>query len=210
MPAKGRSINPQKRLLMPPCSPPTVVVTGDARLADARTPRSHTHPFAEITVRPTTCAGYGIADMAAAAEYAGVIKTWGGKLSSIPAGYLLCDGAAVSRVTYAALFLALGTIWGAGNGTTTFNLPNLLDRYAKGASAGQDAGGTGGSASYTPAGTVASIGATSTGAVTNVSLLGLIGSQAAAQGHTHPAPAFAGTPATIDPPNGKVLPIIKT
>jgi len=42
-----------------------------------------------------------------------------------PLGYLACNGAAVSRVTYAQLFAVIGTAWGSGDGTTTFNLPNL-------------------------------------------------------------------------------------
>jgi microcystin-dependent protein len=45
-----------------------------------------------------------------------------------PAGYLLCDGTAVSRTTYAALFAVMSTQYGVGNGTTTFNLPNLSGR----------------------------------------------------------------------------------
>lgn len=44
------------------------------------------------------------------------------------AGWLLCDGAPVSRATYAALFAAIGTVYGAGNGTTTFALPDLRGR----------------------------------------------------------------------------------
>lgn len=45
-----------------------------------------------------------------------------------PEGYLVCDGAAVSRTTYAVLFATIGTTWGVGNGTTTFNLPDLRGR----------------------------------------------------------------------------------
>lgn len=45
-----------------------------------------------------------------------------------PAGYLVCNGAAISRTTYARLFNVIGTTWGAGDGKTTFNLPNLVDR----------------------------------------------------------------------------------
>lgn len=45
-----------------------------------------------------------------------------------PAGWLLCDGSTVSRTTYAALFAAIGTTYGVGNGTTTFGLPNLKGR----------------------------------------------------------------------------------
>lgn len=49
-----------------------------------------------------------------------------------PAGYLACNGAAVSRSTYAALFAAIGTTFGAGNGTTTFNLPDLRAEFIRG------------------------------------------------------------------------------
>ena len=56
----------------------------------------------------------------------GEIKAYGG--TTLPTGYLRCDGSAVSRTTYADLFAAIGTTWGAGNGTTTFNVPDLIDR----------------------------------------------------------------------------------
>lgn len=48
-------------------------------------------------------------------------------------GWLLCDGRAVLRATYDALFAAVGTAYGAGNGTTTFNLPDLRGRVPVGA-----------------------------------------------------------------------------
>lgn len=43
----------------------------------------------------------------------------------VPSGYLLCDGSEVSRTTYNALFMVIGTYYGDGDGSTTFNLPNL-------------------------------------------------------------------------------------
>ena len=46
---------------------------------------------------------------------------------TIPSGFLACNGAAVSRTTYSALFSAIGTTYGTGNGSTTFNLPNVED-----------------------------------------------------------------------------------
>ena len=49
-----------------------------------------------------------------------------------PAGYLKCDGAAVGRETCSELFAAIGTTFGAGDGKTTFNLPNLIGRFAEG------------------------------------------------------------------------------
>lgn len=57
-------------------------------------------------------------------------------LASAPTGWLLCDGAAVSRTLYAALFAVIGTTWGAGDGSTTFNLPDLRGRAAMGAGTG--------------------------------------------------------------------------
>lgn len=51
---------------------------------------------------------------------------------TIPAGWLLCDGSAVSRETYAALFSAIGTTYGSGDGTSTFNLPDMRNRIAVG------------------------------------------------------------------------------
>ena len=48
--------------------------------------------------------------------------------SSVPSGFLECDGSAVSRTTYADLFAVVGTNYGSGDGSTTFNLPDLADR----------------------------------------------------------------------------------
>jgi len=50
---------------------------------------------------------------------------------NIPPGWLICDGQAVSRTTYAALFNAIGGYWGAGDGSTTFNVPNLQNRFRR-------------------------------------------------------------------------------
>lgn len=53
-------------------------------------------------------------------------------MNSAPSGWLAADGTAVSRSTYAALFSAIGTTHGAGNGTTTFNLPDLRGIFVRG------------------------------------------------------------------------------
>lgn len=60
----------------------------------------------------------------------GVISAFGG--STAPSGWLLCDGTPVSRSTYSALFAIIGTDYGSGDGSTTFNLPNLKGRVAVG------------------------------------------------------------------------------
>jgi microcystin-dependent protein len=55
---------------------------------------------------------------------AGMITSWAGSYTNVPSGWLLCDGSAVSRTTYADLFAVIGTNFGAGDGSTTFNLPD--------------------------------------------------------------------------------------
>ena len=52
--------------------------------------------------------------------------------SSTPSGYLICNGAAVSRSTYSSLFSAIGTRFGSGNGSTTFNIPDLRGEFIRG------------------------------------------------------------------------------
>ncbi len=66
---------------------------------------------------------------------AGTISAFAG--STAPTGWLLCDGSAVNRTTYAALFAIIGTTYGAGDGSTTFNLPNLKGRVSVGLDATQ-------------------------------------------------------------------------
>lgn len=81
----------------------------------------------------------------------GVISLWA--VGAAPSGWLLLQGQNVSRVTYAALFAVLGTAYGAGDGTTTFGLPNLKGNVPVGYNAGDanfgTLGGTGGEATHT-------------------------------------------------------------
>jgi microcystin-dependent protein len=53
--------------------------------------------------------------------------------SSSPSGFLLCDGSAISRTTYATLFSTIGTTFGSGDGSTTFNIPNTQGIFVRGA-----------------------------------------------------------------------------
>lgn len=71
-----------------------------------------------------------------------------------PAGWLLCDGTAVSRTTYSSLFSIIGTTYGVGDNSTTFNLPDLRGRVPIGSGQGsgltnRTLGGTGGSETHT-------------------------------------------------------------
>ena len=63
----------------------------------------------------------------------GDIKFFGANTGSLSAGWLVCNGAPVSRVTYATLFAVIGTTWGVGDGSTTFNLPDLRGTVPAGA-----------------------------------------------------------------------------
>lgn len=65
---------------------------------------------------------------------AGIIQMFAG--ATPPTGWLVCDGSAISRTTYATLFAAIGTTWGAGDGSTTFNIPDLRGRAPIGAGTG--------------------------------------------------------------------------
>ncbi len=70
----------------------------------------------------TTSLDYKVANLAPA----GTVWLWAGtNAGALAAGFLVCDGSAVSRTTYSALFSAIGTAYGAGNGSTTFNVPSM-------------------------------------------------------------------------------------
>lgn len=114
---------------------------------------------------------------------------WGG--SAAPSGYLLCDGAVVSRTTFAGLFSAIGTAFGAGDGSTTFGLPNAKGRVLVGADAAQAEfnaiGKTGGAKATTAEGTVAAPTFTGTASIATSAV------SAGTPAGTNSAPAFTGT-----------------
>jgi microcystin-dependent protein len=78
-----------------------------------------------------------VADQLNHVEPPGVIKLFAG--ASAPGGFLLCAGQAVSRTTYGVLFSAIGDVYGAGDGSSTFNIPDLRGRFPLGK---DDMGGT--------------------------------------------------------------------
>lgn len=80
----------------------------------------------------------------------GVVEDFAGPTA--PTGWLVCNGGAISRVTYKSLFEVIGTTWGAGDGSTTFNLPDFRGRFRLGKAAsgtGSTLGTTGGSLDHT-------------------------------------------------------------
>ena len=96
--------------------------------------------------------------------------------AAVPSGFLECDGSAVSRSTYAALFTIMGTTYGVGDGASTFNVPNLSDNVAVGKSNNKALASTGGANTVTPTGNVA-------GSTANHTL-----STAELASHNHPVP----------------------
>lgn len=83
----------------------------------------------------------------------GMIVEWSD--DDLPSGYLWCDGAAHSRATYANLFNRIGTRYGAGDNSTTFNVPDRRGRFGLGVAAsgtGSTLGATGGSLDHTHTG----------------------------------------------------------
>ena len=79
----------------------------------------------------------------------GGIVIWSGAVGSPPDGFILCDGTAISRTDFATLFTIVGTTFGSGNGSSTFNIPNLRDRFIVGAGSGYNLNATGGSSTTT-------------------------------------------------------------
>jgi microcystin-dependent protein len=96
----------------------------------------------QINVTPTIT----LDDAEGNAVQTGTMTAFGG--ATAPSGWLLCNGSAVSRTTFAGLFAVIGTTYGAGDGSTTFNLPDLRQRFPLGKAAagtGATLGSTGGS-----------------------------------------------------------------
>lgn len=84
-----------------------------------------------------------VKDIGASLSPPGAIIDYAGL--SIPDGWLICNGQAVSRTEYADLFAAIGTLWGSGDGASTFNVPDFQKRIRLGRWTGKDIGNTGGS-----------------------------------------------------------------
>jgi microcystin-dependent protein len=119
--------------------------------------------------------------------------------ASVPSGFLECNGAAVSRTTYATLFGIVGTTYGAGDGSSTFNVPDLQDNVPVGKSNNKSLASTGGANTVTSTGNVG-------GSTANATLST---SQLAA--HPHPIANLpntgpvsgAGIITSINTPNGR-------
>lgn len=131
-----------------------------------------------LEVLSTNLSNYMTTSLATQIALAGEIKIYAG--TSLPTGWLWCDGANVSRSTYAALFAAISTTFGVGDGSTTFGLPDLRGRMPL----GKD--NMGGSAASR---------VTTAGSSVDGATLGAVGGSQYLHGHTHTYNYRAGYPA---------------
>jgi microcystin-dependent protein len=153
-----------------------VSIRGPASLASSYTITLPNAAPTSNTVLAYDGTNYNWSSLSGTTIPAGLISPYGG--ASAPTGYLLCDGSAVSRTTYSALFAAISTTFGSGDGSTTFNLPDLRGIFPRGA-------GTNGILSYSTGG---GAGGASVGAYQND----------ASQGHSHTVTTYA----NVGAPNG--------
>ena len=146
--------------------------------------------------------------------------------TTAPSGWFVCDGSAVSRTTYARLFSAIGTTFGTGDGSTTFNLPDLRDEFIRGANGVSRPVGTSESdsfGSHSHSGATNSAGAHTHSITTGnnssggqgvvedaqTSPAGVTASTNSAGSHTHTFTTNATGGAETRPRNVALLPIIK-
>ena len=106
--------------------------------------------FTGTPTAPTAATGTSTTQLATTAFATAAISPFTGAMlmwptATAPSGFLLCNGQTVSRTTYAALFAILGVVFGSGDGSTTFTLPDYRDRMPVGAGTSYSAAGTGGS-----------------------------------------------------------------
>ena len=105
-------------------------LTGITNIAATGNITGVTNITASGTVTGGTLAGVGVVPI-------GCVIMWGGSPTSIPTGFLLCNGGALARAgTYAPLFAGIGTAYGEGDASSTFNIPNFVDRFPYGAGSG--------------------------------------------------------------------------
>lgn len=179
------------------------------------------HYAARVDVNPSHTAAFtywldtSFSDVSTTTQSSGVeigsIQLYGGTFASIPNTYRGCTGAALSRTDYAELFAVLGTAFGAGDGSTTFNIPNLIDAFPLGAG-NRSRGTTGGSETKTidaanlPKHTHGVLRGTGTGSAANRVLQS---NTTAASGTSTEDGGFANTPLNIMPPWLAIQYIIK-
>ena len=121
-----------------------------------------TNPSEKLEVTGNIKANGRIFDKTGYVMPVGSIQAYGG--TSDPAGWLICDGREVSRQDYADLFAVIGTSFGSGNGSTTFNIPDLRGQFLRGV---DNPGTEGGAANVDPDGATRVVGSSQDDAFQN-------------------------------------------
>lgn len=155
-------------------------------------PSVHTHTISDVTGLQSELDGKINSPVGAVIFFAG---------SSAPNGYLICDGSEVSRSTYPDLFTAIGTTYGSGNGTNTFNLPDMRQRFPlgkAGSGTGSVLGGVGGSIDHIHTVDPPNTTSTTSPNINNVTLLAL--GSASSPSHTHDVNISQFNSGTSNPP----------
>ena len=139
--------------------------------------------------------------------------------NNVPEGWLQCNGAAVSRTTYAALFAVIGTKYGSGDGSTTFNLPNLHHKFIEGTNTQSEVGQSVSAGLPNITGTFTEHGNTSglkcTGAFTGEARIGLNSNQGGASDggrvtmNSSRSSSVYGAASTVQPASTRMLLCIK-
>ena len=118
--------------------------TGSLQLPTGTTAQRPTGATGDIRFNTTTTAfeGYNGGSWGEIANGVPIGSVFNLATTTVPTGFLECNGAAVSRSTYASLFASISTTWGVGDGSSTFNLPDLRGQFVRGwdNSAGVDSG----------------------------------------------------------------------
>lgn len=135
----GQSSVPNKNIILTPNG--SVICHSDLKFAFGHTAKVPTPTANEDAVPKSYVDNISIP--------IGSVIDFTGHSSFIPTNYLLCNGQAVSRTTYAELFAIIGTVWGSGDGSTTFNVPDLRNRVTVGAGDLYPNGRLGGERSHT-------------------------------------------------------------
>jgi microcystin-dependent protein len=107
--------------------------------------------FGSLTLFTPTEASEPAAPLAAydCGYFVGEIRMWSGSDASVPNGWLIANGQAISRSQYDELFGVIGTTYGGGDGSTTFNVPNLSGRFPLGVGGSHGRSSTGGQETVT-------------------------------------------------------------
>ena len=105
---------------------------------------TETDPTVPSWAKASSKPSYSASEVGAVPVMAGIVQMYAG--STAPSGWLMCDGSAVSRTTYSALFAVIGTTYGTGDGSTTFNLPDFRNNFPVGAGSTYSLNSKGGSA----------------------------------------------------------------